>query len=167
MFVRSPDGGGGSPAAVVVETPPPAASVETVADASVEIAEVNAEASVAIAEVQADASVAIAEVTATDDEDMQWLRAELTGLRALCETNAVSLSNAEAAIQQQSQQIADLTTSLEVLALIVNPPTPQPNSPETPETPEEVLDGNAAGDGPRDAPEEPARPVKKSRRRWL
>lgn len=137
--------------------------------AAVEIAQINADRDVAIATeettrqaAQTEAMVTVAEVEAeTDDEDVQWLKAELASLRAQCETHAGSLSAQAEVIQAQGAQIAELTGLVAALTSQLNPP---PLSPAEPETPAVVDPESAVADGPRAENGEvnpPAKPLRK------
>lgn len=155
---------------VVAETPPPVpeASVETVAEAQVEIARIEAEAAITINADNNDTAETIADITATDDEDVAWLRGELGGLRASLVTHedtisSVSLMMASLAEQnqQQAEQMALMAEQLAALSPPENPETPPPPSPETAES--EVTSASPA-DPPAPATE-PA--IRRRERRWL
>ena len=149
---------------VVAEAPSPE-EMETVADAAVEIAEVNAERDVALAELSADTTVAVAEIEAVDDEELAWLRNELNNLSTACVTNADTLSALTTrceALEQQNQQMMETLTAQAAILTLLNPPPPL-EEPRADQTEEQNADADALA-----VPETAAtgdRTVRK--RRWL
>ena len=158
---------------VVAETPPPQPSPEVVAAAGetiVEVAQIEAARDVAIAEEGTEQTRIMAE--AREAEDVEWLRQQLAGLQARCETNAAELSNVRAALlttqeqlQQTVEQVAVLTEAMTVA--IQAEQTPEPGSPPLP--PEDAsADGpEEAAQGERTPPENPERPVPRRKKVWL
>jgi chromosome segregation ATPase len=92
-------------------------AAEANAEAAVAIAEVEAETTVAVAEIAAETRIAEVEAaTAADDEDVQWLRAELATLREQCATNAGALSSLEVSLVALSAQMGELTAAMATLS---------------------------------------------------
>lgn len=144
-----------APVVVVVDDLPTTTTGVTSEDA-VRMAEIEAARSVDVAAIHAATDrAAIDAGAAADDEDMQWLKAELTALQARCEMNAVSLSSAEAVLATLSNQVAEMAGALLILSQQSTPPLPsEPEPPATPE-PEIILPVDAAG-GPRTSHAAPA-----------
>jgi hypothetical protein len=165
----------GLPAAVVVETPQ-AATVEAAADAAVQVAQIQADRDVAIAEVVAEtdqaataARVEIAAVEAEqEDEDVAWLRGELSGLRVRCETAEAGLSGV---MQQQNEMQAQLTTLAAMMTAYVETLTPPAHLParlETAPASQAEIDVGNGGVRSEVATEPEPAPIPKTRkRRWL
>ena len=161
---------------VVAETPPPQPSPEVVAAAGetiVEVAQIEAARDVAIAEEGTEQTRIMAEAReAREAEDVEWLRQQLAGLQAQCETNAAELSNVRAALlttqeqlQQTVEQVAVLTEAMTVA--IQAEQTPEPGSPPLP--PEDAsADGpEEAAQGERTPPVNPERLVPRRKKVWL
>ncbi len=152
---------GVQPAVLVAEVTPPPAAVEAAADASVAIAQIDADRSVAVTQIDADRSVEIARIEAeSEDEDIKWLRGELDGLRAQCETLREGLSAATLAQNATQEQVTSLTA---MLAEHLNTLTPPAHSP--PQTAEATRKPGADAGGGAVEPEVPApRPTPRYRR---
>lgn len=151
-----------SEATVVVQEAPPSEPVEAVAEASVEIAEIQAERDVAIAEIQAETTEAAIEAEAeANDEDVEWLRAELDGLRSSLAMHEAASSAHDGRITELETQIASLTETVTAQAAAILLLTPQSPLPE--ETPP-VTESPAEAVGQRADREEGARQRK---RVWL
>lgn len=112
------------PSAVVVAQPAPSpAAVTEAAAAAVEVAEIQAQRDVAVAEITAGRDVAIAEAAAEEtDEDIEWLRTELSGLRGLHEANRQALADLAQVVTASQEQIAGLTSLLETHMNMLSPP---------------------------------------------
>lgn len=136
--------------------PAPVADVAPVADAAVEIARIEADRDITIAAIGAEtAAVAIEAAADENDEDVEWLRSELGGLRQSCETLAATQAI-------QSERLAILETQLgTMLAMAAAEPTLSP--PSNPEPGPEPAASEKA-DGP---PENPEAPPPARRRRWM
>src|SRR6185437_5650173 len=123
---------------------------------------------VAIVNRQAEAMETIAEAEAEDDEDdVEWLRNELDGLRERLATVEGALAEREVVQVALASQVTELTAALAALALQTPPP---PSEVETrAETLEqaETLAENDGEAGPRENPA-PDKPAPRLRRRvWL
>lgn len=152
---------------VVAETPPPVpeASVAAVADASVEIAQIEADAAITINADNNDTAETIAEIVATDEDDVAWLRGELDGLRASLVTHEDALSSVSLMMaslaeqnQQQAEQMALMAEQLAALSSPENPETPPPPSLETAES--EATSANPAALAPEAS-------TRRRERKWL
>jgi len=144
---------------VVAEAAPPQPAVEASADAAVEIARIEADAAVDMNAANNDAAVAIADTVAADDEDVAWLKSELAGLLARCETNAADLSALQVQMVAMAGQLDLMRSDLTAMALITPPPTQQNSSPEAEaealaraeaEAMAQAENPAASPDGPRD-----------------
>lgn len=151
------------PVAVTPLAPDPAA-----ADAAVEIATIEAERDVSIAEIAADTQIAaIDAATDQEAEDIAWLRGELDGLRARCETLEAGLSGLGDQNRELSAALAMLTETVATqAALLASQPAPDlilepPSNPKPAPVPAAILEP-AANAGDRPAPAERIRT-----RRWL
>lgn len=146
-----------------------------VAEAAVEIARVQAERDVAVAEVHAATEVAIQEAITeraelTEEQEVEWLRDELAGLRQRCETNEAALSEHRATMlvmqEQHQQMIAQLAEITAVLTAPTeqSPPTPEPPSDQNP-PPQDDADGQ--GEAPAEPTREEPPPASGKRKRVL
>jgi hypothetical protein len=146
-----------------------AAVAEVQADAAVEIAAIEADARVAVETLaQETAQTALAAGAQSEEEDILWLRAELTGLQERCATNAAGLSALEAGQVSLSAQMGELTAGLMRLSILSPPSEPEPEQIPTPEPepPAAVPDGpRAESEAASDAAAVSAAP--RPRRRWL
>lgn len=155
---------------VVAETPPsvPEASVETIAEAQVEIARIEAEAAITINADNNDTAETIADIAATDDEDVAWLRGELDGLRASLVTHEDALSGVSlmmASLAEQNQlQAEQMVLMAEQLAALSPPETPETPPPPSPETAESEVTSASRADPPVPATEQTTR---RRERKWL
>lgn len=141
---------------------------EAAGEAAVEIAQINADRDVAIAaeqtaqtEAVASTTVAVAEIEAdAEDEDVAWLRNELGGLRAQCETARDGLSVLRELVTAQGLQIAEMAGLLAGLTAATIPPTSLQEPAQETET---INPESVAAAGPRDesAPSETTRPRRK------
>lgn len=165
------------PSAVVVAQPAPSpAAVTEAAAATVEVAEIQAQRDVAVAEITAGRDVAIAEAAAEEtDEDIEWLRTELSGLRAAHEANRQALADLTQVVTACQGQIAGLTGLLEAHVNMPSPPAhsaPATTEEGPAESPVDLPEaGTAAESEPASAagtetPEE-ASEVKRRRARFL
>lgn len=160
---------------VAVVQPPTTETIEAAGVTAVEIATIEAERDVTLATIAAETTETIAEAQAVEQEDdVEWLRAQLTGFETSLATLAGELSVLRQQQELQREEIARLTETVTLQAAALTmaiPPEIPPSSSETPlETPQ---DGDVAA--PEAALEEPtseatsesqtARPVR--RRGWL
>jgi hypothetical protein len=141
------------------------------ADAAVAIAEIQADRDVAIAEIQAETTeTAIEADAAANDEDVEWLRAELAGLHQRCATQEAALSSLETTLVALSAQVGEMASGLAILLASQMPPTlsEPPTAEPEPTPPEQALASEAAGSRASDAePETPASEAARRRMRWL
>lgn len=147
----------------VLETATP----EVVADAAVEVAQIQADRDVSIAEINAATTETI--IQAQADEDDLWLRNELGTLSERLAATESLAATQSLEIAAMSGQIADMAATILVLT---TPPSSSETVPETgPETgasPEEGL-GTGAPAGQKASPEAPKEsplPVR-AKRVWL
>jgi hypothetical protein len=130
-------------------------------DADVEIARIEAEKDIALAEIHTESNEARTEAVLeaqaeTDDgRDVEWLVAELAGLRGSQETHAAELS----AVREQVAllQTAQAETAGLLAGLILSQSTPPPPSDTPPETPPSG-EGDTAPEG-NTVPEPPEQVV--------
>lgn len=152
---------GDAPAVIL---PPSEEATAAAGQAAVDIATVEADRDIAVAEIQAEVTAAVieAQAEAVDDEDVQWLRAQLESLQARCAAAEDGLSRVDLTVATLAEQNAEMRGLLTGL-IAASPPPPPPPSETIPET----LDApaNVAAD-PGEAETRPAaRPPRE--RRWL
>lgn len=156
------------------ETPPPVVT-EAVAEAAVEIAQIEADRDIALATIHTESNEAqtdavLEQSAAETDEDVAWLKAELAYLRTQCETNGADLLSEREARTLLQQQMTIQGEQIAALLLL----TPLPNLAEN-QPPAETPASDGAEDGPRENPapdsdpaeETPPAPADKRRRRFL
>ena len=142
--------------------PAPVADVAPVADAAVEIARIEADRDITIAAIGAEtAAVAIEAAADENDEDVEWLRSELGGLRLSCETLAAELADLQVERARTAEALASLDRML-TAALATAEPIPSPPSKPDPGPADPAASERA--DGPPESPEAPP-PARK--RRWM
>jgi hypothetical protein len=125
--------GDAAPAVVVAEPPPEEPAVIAAGEAAVKIAEIEAERDVKLAEISAEAAgEANAEAVEEFEEDVEWLRTELAGLRTLCETQRDGLSSAMLMLTAIQDQLRETQAALESH---MNQSTPPAHSPPIEEAP--------------------------------
>lgn len=152
------------PVVVVEASPLPPAPDAVEIQAATE--ETLAEAAVEIAEIQADRDVQVAAIEADNDEDMLWLRNELAASGQRHAQHETALAAHQEAIDRLESILAE---TREALAILISQPTQPPLSPAeaNPTPPDEPADG------PRANPEEslpPPAPEAASRARqrvWI
>lgn len=128
-------------------------------DADVEIARIEAETEVAIAEIQAETTEAIIEAqseTSDDGRDVEWLVAELAGLRTSLATQEADLSALREQLtvsQTQQAETAGLLAGLILANQSTQPPPSEETETEEPSTPTEADTGS--GENTEPVTEEP------------
>lgn len=152
------------PETPAVILPPSEEATAAAGEAAVDIATVEAERDIAVAKIQAETTVAVieAQAEAADDEDVQWLRAQLESLQARCAAAEDGLSRLDLTVATLAEQNAEIRGLLTGLIAASQPPPPPPS-----ETIPETLDVPASvAAGPGEAETRPAaRPPRE--RRWL
>lgn len=153
---------GDAPAVIL---PPSEEATAAAGEAAVDIATVEADRDIAVAEIQAEVTAAVIEAqaeAAADDEDVQWLRAQLESLQARCAAAEDGLSRLDLTVATLAEQNAEMRGLLTGLIAASQPPPPPPS-----ETIPETLDAPASvAAGPGEAETRPAaRPPRE--RRWL
>ena len=140
---------------VVVEQAPETEQVEALADATVEVAQIEADARVEIAAIEAEtqetAIEAHAEIVVAEAERVDEWRGLYEGLTA-------SFSEQAERISQHEMQITNLTETVTMQAAAIAALTPEPRSEAEPEPPPEENP-----DGPREAETETGL----RKRRWM
>jgi hypothetical protein len=168
--------------AIIVTAPesavtPPA--TEASASAAVEIATIEAERDIALATLNAESNEAqttavLENAALSDEEDVEWLRAELAALRERCATNEGALSSLETTLVSLSAQVGEMAGGLASLMASLTPPPPLETPPEevpplTVENPTEAIGGGEAGQRASHALETVPLPAEtpRIRRKWL
>jgi len=156
---------------VVAETLPPQ-QTEPLAEAAVEVAQIEANRDIAIAQQHTEQTRIVAEANdAETEEDIAWLRAELDARRAHCERNENEIQNLRAALlttQDQVTQLAEQMAMLTGLVMADKPPPPQstPEPSPNPNPPDADQDGQGKT-GEQSPPENPSQESGRRKRKWL